>query len=156
MEACGRGMWGACCTSCPISVHLLPVPASPSSPQDRSELLAAQKAELTVLLERRSAAEADFMEQYLAACEQVGLGGPASQGRCPAGPWQHVQSVLNPRKRALHCTARGLVGWAAAAVCALVCYGVCLSFPCAPQQYENELERLRTEGLAEHGALKRK
>ncbi|KAL4435227.1 hypothetical protein ABPG77_001909 [Micractinium sp. CCAP 211/92] len=60
--------------------------------QDRSELLAAQKAELAVLLEKRSAAEADFMEQYLSACEQ----------------------------------------------------------------YENELERLRTEGLAEHGALKRK
>ncbi|KAL4436661.1 hypothetical protein ABPG75_003800 [Micractinium tetrahymenae] len=60
--------------------------------QERSELLAAQKAELNVLLEKRSAAEAEFMEQYLAACEQ----------------------------------------------------------------YENELERLRMDGLAEHGTLKRK
>jgi len=40
--------------------------------QERSELLGTQKAELDVLLERRSGAEADFMEQYLAACEQVG------------------------------------------------------------------------------------
>lgn len=39
--------------------------------QERNELLAAQKAELNVLLEKRSAAEAEFMEQYLAACEQV-------------------------------------------------------------------------------------
>lgn len=30
------------------------------------------------------------------------------------------------------------------------------SLPSAWPQYENELERLRTEGLAEHGALKRK
>lgn len=39
--------------------------------QERSELLALQKAELDGLLERRSAAEAEFMEQYLSACEQV-------------------------------------------------------------------------------------
>lgn len=38
--------------------------------QERSELLAAQKGELEVLLARRSVVEQEFMEQYLAACEQ--------------------------------------------------------------------------------------
>lgn len=35
-------------------------------------MLATHKAELNALLEKRSAAEAQFMEGYLGACEQVG------------------------------------------------------------------------------------
>lgn len=38
--------------------------------QERSELLAVQKNEVEGLLARRSSLEREFMEQYLAACEQ--------------------------------------------------------------------------------------
>jgi hypothetical protein len=38
--------------------------------QERAELLAVQKGEVEALLARRSAVEQEFLEQYLAACEQ--------------------------------------------------------------------------------------
>lgn len=42
---------------------------SASRLQERSELISSHKAELDALLEKRSALEQSFMEQYLQACE---------------------------------------------------------------------------------------
>ena len=117
------------------------------TPQERAELIAAHKTELEALLEKRSVLEqvggswavrclGCRMWAHLAACfNQLYL----------AGSIYHLPGV-EVQQSLVNCPA----------LCRRDVQEFMEAYLAACEAYENELERLRGEGVAEHAALKRK